>query len=409
MDSKTAMLPMPVSLGACANATRRAARRGAQAGCVDATRRLILSLRRDQRRALADALVAGVDIAALLSQCECEELVAERENALNQTTEAKPVAKRNPSDVRAASMVGRLLEYCFEVNKQPVWFGGQVLRVTGDFWVDVLFDDGDELCVKVSPTTEGTAWRWSRSQQLLKENQLVRRSKCQPRHRAATNGNDQATVDAVETTKEPVPKKRRQDATTTPSSNFHGVSWNKRNRTWFAYVQHDKKRHRLGYFDDEVDAARAFDRAARRLRGDKAHGLYWQPSRCRLNFPTESEVKKANEAEALRLAEADAAAKVTRPSKFVGVCWTRTKNKWVARIQVLNEQTGSRRAQHIGYFHDEHEAARHFDQTARRLRGNEAHGGQRGPTWARLNFPTAAERRRAEARGMPAHLNCKIT
>jgi hypothetical protein len=72
-------------------------------------------------------------------------------------------------------------------------------------------------------------------------------------------------------------------------SKFVGVSWNKRERKWVAQLNHDGNAHRLGRFDDEQHAARTFDTAARRLRGEDAHGgrskhgnLY------RLNFPTAS-------------------------------------------------------------------------------------------------------------------------
>ena len=56
---------------------------------------------------------------------------------------------------------------------------------------------------------------------------------------------------------------------------------------------------------------------------------------------------------------------------------------------------------------DEHEAARVVDTAARRLRGEDAHGGrsyrpQGGQgQWLRLNFPTHGEVARAKALGMP--------
>ena len=59
--------------------------------------------------------------------------------------------------------------------------------------------------------------------------------------------------------------------------------------------------------------------------------------------------------------------------------------------------------QHLGYFDDEHEAARAVDTGARRLRGEDAHGGRGGNNmWHRLNFPSKREAGRAKALGMPA-------
>ncbi len=64
----------------------------------------------------------------------------------------------------------------------------------------------------------------------------------------------------------------------TTTSRYHGVSWSKYVRKWRAAIKADGVTHELGYFDDEVAAARAYDRARRMLRGGG-----------RLNFPTKSE------------------------------------------------------------------------------------------------------------------------
>jgi len=59
------------------------------------------------------------------------------------------------------------------------------------------------------------------------------------------------------------------------SSRFKGVYWHKRDKVWRAYINVNKVRLSLGSFHDEIDAARAYDEAARKDFGDFA----------RLNFP----------------------------------------------------------------------------------------------------------------------------
>eukprot|EP01046_Picozoa_sp_COSAG06_P018755 COSAG06_NODE_1315_length_9884_cov_7.666326_5_plen_71_part_00 len=56
--------------------------------------------------------------------------------------------------------------------------------------------------------------------------------------------------------------------------------------------------------------------------------------------------------------------------KFVGVGWHKQRRKWQARI----DHDG--KGQHLGYFNDEQEVARAVDTVARRLRGEDAHGGR---------------------------------
>ncbi|MGA2324331.1 MAG: AP2 domain-containing protein [Sedimentisphaerales bacterium] len=71
---------------------------------------------------------------------------------------------------------------------------------------------------------------------------------------------------------------KRKKANT--SSRFSGVYWDKAKRKWVARTKYQGKSIWLGVFDSEIDAARAFDEAAKKYHGEFA----------RLNFTEETPV-----------------------------------------------------------------------------------------------------------------------
>lgn len=51
---------------------------------------------------------------------------------------------------------------------------------------------------------------------------------------------------------------------------FTGVSWNKKNKKWRAAVSHNGISEYISYFESEIEAAKAYDRAALKHRGEFA-------------------------------------------------------------------------------------------------------------------------------------------
>lgn len=67
-------------------------------------------------------------------------------------------------------------------------------------------------------------------------------------------------------------------------SKYKGVSWHKQHGKWYAGICHNYKQIYLGLYDDEVEAAKAYDKKAIEL-----FGVFAQ-----LNFPTETNTEEAS-------------------------------------------------------------------------------------------------------------------
>ena len=79
---------------------------------------------------------------------------------------------------------------------------------------------------------------------------------------------------AKELFEEPVLNNILKHEIPTPSaettSNFRGVSWANKFQKWVAQLQHDKKHHFIGMFNDQSEAALAYNAKAKELMGPKA-------------------------------------------------------------------------------------------------------------------------------------------
>jgi len=55
------------------------------------------------------------------------------------------------------------------------------------------------------------------------------------------------------------------------SSRYKGVTWNKEHRRWKAQIKNDGKTYFLGYYEKELEAAKSYNNAAKKLFKEYAH------------------------------------------------------------------------------------------------------------------------------------------
>ena len=140
------------------------------------------------------------------------------------------------------------------------------------------------------------------------------------------------------------------------TSKYVGVCWDKKANRWLSQIQHHGKWKFIGNFDDELAAARMYDEEA------AAQG---KP----VNFPQNPQQQQAVKMRKDRSQMPN----ITRPSKYVGVNWSKKGKRWKSCIRINGKKT------FLGCYDDEDEAARVYDLQAMRFGKpvNFPSGGQR--------------------------------
>ena len=137
-------------------------------------------------------------------------------------------------------------------------------------------------------------------------------------------------------------------------SGYRGVTWSKGTGMWVANIGTKDGQRYLGAFRDPIDAAHAYDAAARLYHGETA----------RLNFPNDHEVFEPRKERQPSVKKA--VFYKSRFSQYRGVSWDVDTQRWIASITIRRVKTD------LGFFEDEAAAARAYDTAALEHHGDHA-------------------------------------
>jgi hypothetical protein len=125
-------------------------------------------------------------------------------------------------------------------------------------------------------------------------------------------------------------------------SKYKGVSWTTNRQKWCARIRVRNKKKHIGYFTDEIEAARAYDAAARHEYGEFAA----------TNFEGTERLDVI-------------ASRIVKPplSSYPGVTWHERDKRWRAQIRINGKRLW------LGGFVNERDAAQAYEAAARQYRG----------------------------------------
>ena len=139
------------------------------------------------------------------------------------------------------------------------------------------------------------------------------------------------------------------------TSAYRGVSWHTQTSRWKAQIKVAGKDVNLGRHRDELEAARAYDRAAICARGEKD---------AKLNFSIDDYAHEISHLTSMPLADLAASLRgvgqrlQAQTSRYHGVRLNKRTQKWEAYIRVAGKHV------HLGCYDSELSAAQAFDQAA---------------------------------------------
>ena len=137
------------------------------------------------------------------------------------------------------------------------------------------------------------------------------------------------------------------------TSKYAGVSYRKARKKWCANIYYDGKQQWVGYFEKEIDAAKAYDKVM----------AYYNADVHKMNFAIDLAEAPNNIRRRIRVA-----GKIKRKASsiYLGVHYSDRLHKWKAEI------SHNKQCIHIGFFNSETEAASAYDKVARYYHGENA-------------------------------------
>ena len=126
------------------------------------------------------------------------------------------------------------------------------------------------------------------------------------------------------------------------------MSWDKESKRWRVSIRHNGKNNNRGRFDDEHEAAKAFDAAARRLRPNgEAHGGRSGNTWLWLNFPTvEEETYAVQQGMSAALKKAEVM-EVVAPLVTAKRAYTQAETMVMHHFDVISKLPPSKQAQFL--------------------------------------------------------------